>query len=151
MGRPKIMDQVTASMCQMGIGKISYARVLVNVEAVKELKSAIKIEYVDKGKNVKGSKEVQVEYEWKPKRCSHCMVFWHNVDKCKVRNRTESEIKEQNAEAEKLKTKQYMQNDGFIDVQQKKVIATHKLRPNEIATYKSTRTYTNRNLLNYRN
>ncbi|PWA70675.1 leucine--tRNA ligase, chloroplastic/mitochondrial [Artemisia annua] len=47
---------------------ISYARVLVEVEAKKELRNKVKIEYVDKDKNVKGFKEVQVEYEWKPER-----------------------------------------------------------------------------------
>ena len=117
IGRPKIMDQATANMCQMGIGKTGFARVLVEVEAVKELKKIVKIEYVDKDKNVKGSKEVQVEFEWKPDRCSHCQVFGHHVDKCKVRPRTDEENK---AEEERLKAKQDVQKDGFMDVQYKK-------------------------------
>lgn len=94
IGRPRIMDQATANMCKMGIGKISYARVLVEIEASKELKNTVKIEYIDKDKNVKGSKEVKVEYEWKPERCNHCMVFGHDFGKCNARPRTEEEIKE---------------------------------------------------------
>ncbi|PWA57916.1 hypothetical protein CTI12_AA380540 [Artemisia annua] len=88
------MDQVTASMCQLGVGKTYYARILVEVDAAKELKSTVKIEYVDKDKNVKGSKEVLVEYEWKPKRCSHCKVFGHGNEKCGNRPRTVDELKE---------------------------------------------------------
>ncbi|PWA97653.1 WD40 repeat-containing protein [Artemisia annua] len=120
IGRPKIIDQATASVCQMGVGKISYARVLVEVEAGKELKETVKIEYIDKNKNVKGSKEVQVEYEWKPERCNHCNVFGHSFGKCNARPRTESELKEKAVEEEKLKTKNVVQDDGFIDVQHKK-------------------------------
>ncbi|PWA64440.1 hypothetical protein CTI12_AA342270 [Artemisia annua] len=118
VSRPKIMDQATANMCEMGIGKTGFARVLVEVEAVKELKNIVKIEYVDKDKNVKGSKEVQVEFEWKPDRCSHCqVVFGHQFDKCKVRPKTDEEKK---AEEERLKDKQGVQKDGFIDVQYKR-------------------------------
>ena len=54
----------------------------------------VKIEYVDKNKNVKGSKEVLVEYEWKPERCSHCKVFGHRIEKCGNRPRTVDEHKE---------------------------------------------------------
>ncbi|PWA87952.1 hypothetical protein CTI12_AA124370 [Artemisia annua] len=111
------MDQATANMCEMGTGKTGFARVLVEVEAVKDLKNIVKIEYVDKDKNVKGSKEVQVEFEWKPDRCSHCQVFGHHVDKCKVRPRTDEEKK---ADEESLKDKQGVQKDGFIDVQYKR-------------------------------
>ncbi|PWA67697.1 hypothetical protein CTI12_AA315500 [Artemisia annua] len=86
------MDNATASMCQMGIGKISYARVLVEVEAKKELRNTVKIEYVDKDKNVKGSKE--------------------------ARPRTVDETKEQVAKEEKMIAKE--NNEGFTEVQYKK-------------------------------
>ncbi|PWA68705.1 Caffeate O-methyltransferase (COMT) family [Artemisia annua] len=117
---PNVNKDATASVCQMGVGKISYARVLVEVEAGKELKEQVKIEYIDKNKNVKGSKEVQVEYEWKPERCNHYNVFGHSFGTCNARPRTESELKEKAAEEEKLKNKNIVQDDGFIDVQYKK-------------------------------
>ncbi|PWA51380.1 hypothetical protein CTI12_AA463630 [Artemisia annua] len=100
--------------------KTNYARVLVEVEAGKELKNTVKIEYIDKNKNVKGSKEVQAEYEWKPERCSHCIVFGHSFDKCNARPITESEMKEKTAEEEKIRAKNTIQNDGFTEVQLKK-------------------------------
>ncbi|PWA88072.1 reverse transcriptase domain, Reverse transcriptase zinc-binding domain protein [Artemisia annua] len=62
-----------------------------------------------------GSKEVQVEYELKPERCSHCMVFGHSFGKCKARPKTVDEIKEQVAEEEMIKAKE--NNEGFTEVQ----------------------------------
>ncbi|PWA35571.1 hypothetical protein CTI12_AA608350 [Artemisia annua] len=121
IGIPKIMDQVTSSMCQLGVGKTYYARVLVEVDAAKELKSTVKIEYVDKDKNVKGSKEVLVEYEWKPERCSHCKVFGHGNEKCGNRPRTVDELKEiEIAKEKELKEMSDFQNEGFRAVQNRK-------------------------------
>ncbi|GJX08250.1 RNA-directed DNA polymerase, eukaryota, reverse transcriptase zinc-binding domain protein [Tanacetum coccineum] len=53
------------------------------MEAIKELKNEIEIQYVDKSKNVKGSKKVPVMYDWKPPACSHCKVFGYDIKKCK--------------------------------------------------------------------
>ncbi|GJU69887.1 RNA-directed DNA polymerase, eukaryota, reverse transcriptase zinc-binding domain protein [Tanacetum coccineum] len=63
LGKPIVIDSMTASMCHKGIGNLSYARVLVEMEAIKELKNEIEIQYVDKSKNVKGSKKVLVMYD----------------------------------------------------------------------------------------
>ncbi|PWA70936.1 hypothetical protein CTI12_AA260310 [Artemisia annua] len=41
VGTPMIMDTVTASMCKMGVGRIGYARVLVEVSAEKDLPNMI--------------------------------------------------------------------------------------------------------------
>ncbi|PWA51414.1 hypothetical protein CTI12_AA464290 [Artemisia annua] len=126
IGIPKIMDQVTASMCQLGVGKTYYARVLVEVDAGKELKSTIKIEYVDKDKNVKGSKEVLVEYDWKPERCSHCKVFGHGIEKCGNRPRTVDELKEiETAKEKELKEMRDFQYEGFRAVQNRKKNVMH--------------------------
>nr|GEV03542.1 RNA-directed DNA polymerase, eukaryota, reverse transcriptase zinc-binding domain protein [Tanacetum cinerariifolium] len=76
-------DSMTASMCHKGIGNLSYARVLVEMDAAKELKNEVEIHYVDKNKNVKGSEKVQVVYDWKPPVCTHCKVFGHEKKKCK--------------------------------------------------------------------
>lgn len=54
LGKPLMMDEVTARMCQHGIGRTDYARVLVEFEASKVMKNEIKIEYTDKEKKVKG-------------------------------------------------------------------------------------------------
>ncbi|GKD16745.1 RNA-directed DNA polymerase, eukaryota, reverse transcriptase zinc-binding domain protein [Tanacetum coccineum] len=66
LGKPIVMDSMTASMCHKGIENLSYARVLVEMGVIKELKNEIEIQYVDKSKNVKGSNKVPVMYDSKP-------------------------------------------------------------------------------------
>ncbi|GJW96778.1 RNA-directed DNA polymerase, eukaryota, reverse transcriptase zinc-binding domain protein [Tanacetum coccineum] len=83
LGKPVVMDWMTANMCHKGIGNLSYARVLVEMDAAKELKNEIEIHYVNKNKKIKGSKKVQVVYDWKLPVCSHCKVFGHENKKCK--------------------------------------------------------------------
>ncbi|GKC51309.1 hypothetical protein Tco_1074054 [Tanacetum coccineum] len=57
LGKPMLMETMTANMCHKGIGNLSYARVLVEMDAAKELKTEIEIQYIDKGKHIKGSKK----------------------------------------------------------------------------------------------
>ncbi|GKD10711.1 RNA-directed DNA polymerase, eukaryota, reverse transcriptase zinc-binding domain protein [Tanacetum coccineum] len=83
LGKPIVMDSMTASMCYKGIGNLSYARVLVEMEASKDIKNEIEIQYIDSSKKVKGSKKISVIYDWKPLVCSHCKVFSHDIKKCK--------------------------------------------------------------------
>ena len=45
IGKPLIMDQTTAKMCNEGIGRLGYARVLVEISAEKEFKDKIEICY----------------------------------------------------------------------------------------------------------
>ncbi|GJW82256.1 RNA-directed DNA polymerase, eukaryota, reverse transcriptase zinc-binding domain protein [Tanacetum coccineum] len=56
LGKPMIIDEMTARMCQFGKGGIGYARMLVEVDAGKEFKEFIKIEYRDSHGNVKPKK-----------------------------------------------------------------------------------------------
>ncbi|GJR91349.1 RNA-directed DNA polymerase, eukaryota, reverse transcriptase zinc-binding domain protein [Tanacetum coccineum] len=66
VGKPVIMDQVTANMCHSRVGRIGFARVLVEIDAEKGYTDKIEIIYMDDGKNVKRRKFVDVEYAWKP-------------------------------------------------------------------------------------
>ncbi|PWA78146.1 hypothetical protein CTI12_AA218230 [Artemisia annua] len=66
LGRPVIMDQMTASMCNNGYGRLRYARVLVEMEACKGLPDKIEVVYKDASNNIKKRKTVKVEYPWKP-------------------------------------------------------------------------------------
>ncbi|GJV54424.1 hypothetical protein Tco_1450165 [Tanacetum coccineum] len=45
LGRPIMMDNVTASMCHKGTGRAGYARILVEVDAKKGLQSQIEVVY----------------------------------------------------------------------------------------------------------
>ncbi|GJY24300.1 RNA-directed DNA polymerase, eukaryota, reverse transcriptase zinc-binding domain protein [Tanacetum coccineum] len=82
LGRPILMDSMTTMMCHKGVGNLGFARVLVEMEAIKELKMEIETQYMDKEKNIKGSKKVQVKYDWKPPVCTHCKVFGHESKHC---------------------------------------------------------------------
>ncbi|GJS17933.1 hypothetical protein Tco_0412405 [Tanacetum coccineum] len=53
LGRPLIMDNMTARMCQFGEGRLDYARVLVEFDVMKGCKDKIEIQYRDKNNNVK--------------------------------------------------------------------------------------------------
>ncbi|GJU87422.1 RNA-directed DNA polymerase, eukaryota, reverse transcriptase zinc-binding domain protein [Tanacetum coccineum] len=79
IGSPLIMDAMTTSMCNQGIGRLGYARVLVEVNANKGLEDYIDVMYRNGEQFVK---KVRVEYDWKPPMCSHCIVFGHTNSKC---------------------------------------------------------------------
>ncbi|GJX44527.1 RNA-directed DNA polymerase, eukaryota, reverse transcriptase zinc-binding domain protein, partial [Tanacetum coccineum] len=57
LGKPILMDTMTAIMCYKGIGNFGYARVLVEMDPEKDLKSEIEIQYVDNGNKIKGNKK----------------------------------------------------------------------------------------------
>ncbi|PWA57855.1 hypothetical protein CTI12_AA405930 [Artemisia annua] len=98
------MDEMTARMCQNGIGRTDYARVMVEFEACKVMKNEIKIEYTDKERKVKGTKMVTVMYDWKPECCNHCKVFGHSFEKCDARPRTVEELKAKADEEARIKS-----------------------------------------------
>ncbi|GJT98779.1 RNA-directed DNA polymerase, eukaryota, reverse transcriptase zinc-binding domain protein [Tanacetum coccineum] len=83
LGKPMMMDTNTAAMCHKGIGNFDFARVLVEMDAEKELKKEIVIQYRDKNNNVKGSKTVKVVYDWMPPACTKCKVFGHDNRHCR--------------------------------------------------------------------
>ncbi|GKE11366.1 RNA-directed DNA polymerase, eukaryota, reverse transcriptase zinc-binding domain protein [Tanacetum coccineum] len=92
LGKPKIMDSMTTYVCKSGMGRTEFDRVLVEIEAIKGLKDEIELQYIDKNQVVKGTKNVKVEYDWKPPVCSHCNVFGHSFEKCSKRTRTIEKI-----------------------------------------------------------
>ncbi|GKA92394.1 ATPase, F1/V1/A1 complex, alpha/beta subunit [Tanacetum coccineum] len=78
LGKPMMMDTMTANMCYKGVGNLEYARNLVKMDTEKELKKEIEIQYRDHNNNIKGSKKVKVVYDWKPPACTTCKVFGHD-------------------------------------------------------------------------
>ncbi|GJU23401.1 retrovirus-related pol polyprotein from transposon TNT 1-94 [Tanacetum coccineum] len=75
-------SEVGLSLIATQLGRNTYARILVEFSALEELKKSIVIA-IPRG-NGKGHSlaTVDIEYEWSPPRCSRCMVFDHNSDKC---------------------------------------------------------------------
>ncbi|GJX70664.1 zinc knuckle CX2CX4HX4C containing protein [Tanacetum coccineum] len=62
IGKPIIMDVVTAQICQVGMVRTGYARVLVEVNAQKEFPAKIVVAYKNKDKEIIGIKMIHVIY-----------------------------------------------------------------------------------------
>ncbi|GJT80579.1 disease resistance TIR-NBS-LRR class family protein [Tanacetum coccineum] len=121
LGTPLIMDQITTQMCNLGNGRVGFARVLIEVEACKGLPDQVEIIYKNKENEITGKKRVKVDYDWKPPMCSYCSVFGHKVEKCGCRPRTEKEKEEEKKEEERKKEEAAKnEKDGFIQVNRKK-------------------------------
>uniref|UniRef100_A0A803NQ60 DUF4283 domain-containing protein n=1 Tax=Cannabis sativa TaxID=3483 RepID=A0A803NQ60_CANSA len=73
LGKPLMEDAVTKDR-----ERLSYARVLIEVQMDQQLPSMIDFEN-EYGLNI----SVSVKYEWKPIRCSHCSGIGHSAEECK--------------------------------------------------------------------
>nr|GEW43884.1 hypothetical protein [Tanacetum cinerariifolium] len=91
LGMLMIMDTMTASMCHSGIGRMDFARVLVEMDVVKEFKRKLKCNKKMRNK-IKGVKKVSVTFDWKPAACTHCRVFGHDYNGCNTRPKTQEEV-----------------------------------------------------------
>ncbi|GJV25886.1 RNA-directed DNA polymerase, eukaryota, reverse transcriptase zinc-binding domain protein [Tanacetum coccineum] len=57
IGKPVVMDSMTAIMCSNGMGRFEYARVLVEIDDKKEFKEEIELQYRGKDGSVRGYKK----------------------------------------------------------------------------------------------
>ncbi|GJS40876.1 RNA-directed DNA polymerase, eukaryota, reverse transcriptase zinc-binding domain protein [Tanacetum coccineum] len=114
LGKPLVMDDMTASVCHNGTGRSAFARVLVEIDAANGFKDTIEIQYKDKNNNVIRTKFVKVEFSWKPVSCSHCKVFGHNGARCH-KNRVKKYQLDNNKGV-----KVNSDNEGFVKVRNKR-------------------------------
>ncbi|XP_024964279.1 uncharacterized protein LOC112504562 [Cynara cardunculus var. scolymus] len=82
LGVPKQMDSCTATMCEKAWGRPGFAKVLVEVWAVGELKRKIEVEIPNINGGDAENVQIQVEYLWEPVQCSHCQIFGHKLSSC---------------------------------------------------------------------
>ncbi|PWA74133.1 zinc knuckle CX2CX4HX4C [Artemisia annua] len=99
-------------MCMTGIGRLGFARVLVELNAEKQLKDVIEVAYKKKDASISVTKFVQVEYAWKPSKCSHYCVFGHEEKTCRMIPKDKNEGKQNDYQCDN--------NDGFKEVQYRK-------------------------------
>ncbi|PWA82725.1 zinc knuckle CX2CX4HX4C [Artemisia annua] len=106
---------------ESGLGRVGYARVLVEVDANKELHEVIEVVYKN-GLNVEvGRKNVKVMYDWKPPRCSTCCVFGHNMQSCgKAYNVTKSVDTAGIKKAKSDENKSGVDEEGFMEAKNKR-------------------------------
>ncbi|GKA26888.1 RNA-directed DNA polymerase, eukaryota, reverse transcriptase zinc-binding domain protein [Tanacetum coccineum] len=115
IGKPLIMDAMTASMCQFGRGRLRYARVLIEVDTKKQFKQGIDVQYRDREGNVVRTKQIRIEYSWRPPICEFCHVFGHTTKICNKRPMTGEEVEQrkQNKECTEIS------KEGFTDVKKR--------------------------------
>ncbi|GJS59065.1 RNA-directed DNA polymerase, eukaryota, reverse transcriptase zinc-binding domain protein [Tanacetum coccineum] len=99
--KPVIMDQTTTEMCNKGVGMISYARVLVEVNSKSNLKNKVEICYKNAKNETSLIKFVNVQYDWLPPKYDYCNVFVHTHANCSVIPMSEEEIQRISSEKSK--------------------------------------------------
>ncbi|GKB40165.1 RNA-directed DNA polymerase, eukaryota, reverse transcriptase zinc-binding domain protein, partial [Tanacetum coccineum] len=114
LGKPLVMDDMTANMCHNGTGRSAFARVLVEMDATNGFKDTIEIQYKNKNNNVIRTKFVKVEFSWKPIICSHCKVFGHNGARCHKNG-----VKKYQFDNNKG-VKVNFDNEGFVEVRNRR-------------------------------
>ncbi|GKE64742.1 zinc knuckle CX2CX4HX4C containing protein [Tanacetum coccineum] len=78
------MDNKTTSICERPYWRVSFARVLVEVDATKGLVDGVEVWYKSLGKSLM----LNVEYAWVPPLCEHCRIFGHFISACGKRDQT---------------------------------------------------------------
>nr|GEU57257.1 hypothetical protein [Tanacetum cinerariifolium] len=82
LGTPLMLDSYTSDMCMQSWGRLSYARVMIQLQADVELKHNIVVAMLKIIREGHYICKVRVEYEWKPPRCASCKVFRHIHEEC---------------------------------------------------------------------
>ncbi|PWA46312.1 zinc knuckle CX2CX4HX4C [Artemisia annua] len=115
------MDNVTANMCKSGRGRVGFERVLVEIDANKELPKIIEVVYKNGLNEEVGRKIVKVIYDWKPPRCSTCCVFGHNMQSCGKACNVAKKVDNVGIEKDKTEeNKSGVDEEGFKEVVNKK-------------------------------
>ncbi|GKD72578.1 RNA-directed DNA polymerase, eukaryota, reverse transcriptase zinc-binding domain protein, partial [Tanacetum coccineum] len=108
------MDAMNTMMCNQEAERFGFARVLVEINAAKECRDSIEVQYVDAQKTKLKTKIMQVEYQWKPVRCNHCKVYGHGLIECKKRPRIEEELKQNKGSRNKENVEKMQKEDAKI-------------------------------------
>lgn len=107
VGKPIILDTYTSNMCVESWGRSSYARVLVELNAVNDIKESLVVGIPELIGDGILKHKVDIKYEWSPPHCNTCKVFSHSSKQCpkqvQIPKFRESQVDE----------------EGFIDVKKK--------------------------------
>ncbi|GJR30026.1 zinc knuckle CX2CX4HX4C containing protein [Tanacetum coccineum] len=82
IGRPIMLDSYTSNMCLRSWGRKEYARALIEISLEYDFMKSIVIAIPLSDGKGHTLATVDIEYEWKPPRCSLCSTFDHNDNMC---------------------------------------------------------------------
>ncbi|GJS79584.1 zinc knuckle CX2CX4HX4C containing protein [Tanacetum coccineum] len=82
IGKPLMLDTYTSNMCLHSWGRSSYARALIEISALTELKESLVVAIPLANKEGHSLATIDIEYEWTPPRCDTCKIFDHVNEKC---------------------------------------------------------------------
>ncbi|PWA97399.1 RpoB, chloroplast [Artemisia annua] len=89
-------------------GRASFARVLIEVDAISDLVDNVEVCYESLGKSM----NLRVEYAWKPPHCSQCKVFGHEDKVCYKKGAAVEEKGEKDKEIGSNHVKENVNNIG---------------------------------------
>ncbi|KAJ9561536.1 hypothetical protein OSB04_006696 [Centaurea solstitialis] len=82
IGVPKRLDACTSSMCDAKWGRPGFAKVLIDVWAVGDLKRELEVILPHLHGEGADMVKLTIEYLWEPAQCPHCCVFGHKKNSC---------------------------------------------------------------------
>ncbi|XP_024990700.1 uncharacterized protein LOC112524987 [Cynara cardunculus var. scolymus] len=82
LGVPKRMDSCTSATCNKLWGRPGFAKVLVEVWAVGDLKRELEVIIPSLSDGSDEKVKVHVEYIREPHQCYHCCLFGHKSSSC---------------------------------------------------------------------
>nr|GEW15581.1 hypothetical protein [Tanacetum cinerariifolium] len=117
IGKPIMLDAFTSSMCVESWGRISFARALIEIDAVVGLKKEVTMAIPEEEGDGYIKEVVRVEYDWKPPHCVDCKSFGHDTSLCPKHVREEVF---QNSARDTKTTIMEENDDGFTKVKSRK-------------------------------
>ncbi|GJX54062.1 putative ribonuclease H-like domain-containing protein [Tanacetum coccineum] len=110
-----MLDSYTNSMCYESWRRSSYTRILIEIDACNDFSDNL----VMAVPNLEGTgytkETIRVEYEWKPSRCSTCLIFGHSLDDCsKAPKRVVNKMDKGNGGSSGV------DDEGFVEAKKKK-------------------------------
>ncbi|GJU50854.1 hypothetical protein Tco_1220409 [Tanacetum coccineum] len=77
-----MLDLYTNSICLESYGRSSYARVLIKINACNDFSDILVMVVPNLEGNGYMKETVHIKYEWKPPRCSTCLIYGHSFVEC---------------------------------------------------------------------
>lgn len=87
IGRPLNLDKMTEETCRSGAGRIGFARIIVEVGVAEKLSDNLEVSTPCDETREERLMLVKVEYQWKPSKCVHCLVFGYTNANCPIQPR----------------------------------------------------------------